>query len=289
LWLSAQSGANVIKQIFVSITATLMPKLPVVIKVGGAALTDKSKICTPRMPVIDKVASQIATIGRKVPVILVHGAGSFGHISVKQYGLARGFKSRSQLKGLALTRSKLLEWELILDKTLLKHGVPLMPFRTSDFVVARKGRIVSAELRPIQECLSLGCVPLSGGDIVMDLRARFSVVSGDQLAAYLAIKFHASGLIFGVDVDGVFDTNPRVYRKAKLLEKLTLHQASQIVSKATAHTGTDVTGGMAGKVMEAVVAARRGIPVCFVNLTKDERLVKAALNRPVLGTRIPSQ
>jgi isopentenyl phosphate kinase len=263
-----------------------MPKPIVVIKLGGSALTDKSRIYTPRISMMHQAASQIAIIAKKRLVVLVHGAGSFGHIPVRKYGLTQGFKSRRQLKGLAITKSKLLEWETMLDKILLNHDIPLIPFLTSDFVLASRGRIVSAELHPMRESLSLGCVPSAGGDIVMDDKDGFSIVSGDQLAAFLAIKFKASRLIFGVDVDGIFDTNPKLNRKAQLLAKMTPNQASKLVNKATAHTEIDVTGGMAGKIREAVVAARRGIPVHFVNLTKDERLVKAALGRAVLGSRI---
>lgn len=265
-----------------------MPKPIVVIKLGGSALTDKGRIYTPRIPMIHRAASQIALIGKKLSIVLVHGAGSFGHIPVKKYHLEKGLKTHSQLKGLAITKSKLLEWEELLGRILLKHEIPLIPFVASDFLVASKGRIASAELHPIRECLRIGCVPSAGGDIVMDVKDGFSVVSGDQLAVYLAMKFKASRLIFGVDVDGVFDTNPKLSGTARLLEKMTCNEASRLVSGATAHTEIDVTGGMAGKIREAVVAARHGIPVHFVNLTKDQRLVKAALGRPVIGSRILS-
>jgi isopentenyl phosphate kinase len=265
-----------------------MPKSLVVIKLGGSALTDKNKIYTPRTPTIHHAASQIAKIGKERQVVLIHGAGSFGHIPVKKYHLANGFKSTRQLRGLAQTKCKLLEWETILDKILISHRVPLIPFLTSDLIVARKGRIAGTELQPLRECLRLGCVPSAGGDIVMDVVSGFSIVSGDQLAAYLAIQLKASSLIFGVDVDGIFDSNPKLNPNARLLETLAPDQALGMVTRreATTHTTVDVTGGMAGKIREAVVAARRGVPVQFVNLMKNSRLVKAALGEPVLGSRI---
>jgi isopentenyl phosphate kinase len=263
-----------------------MPKPLVVIKLGGSALTNKSRIYTPRKQIIHKAASQIESIGKKRSVVLIHGAGSFGHIPVKKYGLRFGFRNLHQLKGLAATKSKLLEWEAILDDILLEHGVPLLPFITSDFLVAKGGRICSAELQPIRGCLRLGCVPSAGGDIVMDLAQGFSIVSGDQLAAYLALKLDASCLIFGVDVDGIFDANPKLNPKAQLMQKVSSRKALDLAQKATAYTAIDVTGGMAGKISEAVVAARNGIPVHFVNLTKDSRLRKAALGQHFLGSSI---
>jgi isopentenyl phosphate kinase len=43
---------------------------------------------------------------------------------------------------------------------------------------------------------------------------------------------------------------------------------------------------MAGKIVEAVAAASRGIPVYFINLTKNDRLAKVAFNEEVLCSKI---
>lgn len=263
-----------------------MPKPLVIIKLGGSALTDKSRIYTPRKQVIHKAASQVESICKKRSVVLIHGAGSFGHIPVKKYGLRFGFKNTHQLRGLAVTKAKLLEWETILDDILLEHDVPLLPFITSNFLVATDGRICSAELKPIRGCLQLGCVPCAGGDIVTDLTRGFCIISGDQLAAYLALKLNASSLIFGVDVDGIFDSNPKLNPDAQLLKKVSTTKALDLVQKATGEMSFDVTGGMAGKIREAVIAVRKGIPVHFVNLTIDGRLRKAALGQRFLGSSI---
>jgi isopentenyl phosphate kinase len=258
----------------------------IVIKLGGSALTDKSEIYTPRLRSIRAAAKQIAAISKTHQVVLVHGAGSFGHIPVEKYRLAHGFKNSTQLAGLAVTKSKLLEWEMILDKALLKEKIPLVPFLASDFIVTRKGRIFSADLRPIQTWLRLGCVPTIGGDIVPDFTQGFSVLSGDQLAAYLALKFRAKRLVFATDVDGIFDSDPKLNSQAKLLDKIISSSVLRLVSKGTSKTTPDVTGGMTGKIGEGLIAARAGIPVYFVNLTKDDRLRKAALGRPVVSSTI---
>jgi isopentenyl phosphate kinase len=121
---------------------------------------------------------------------------------------------------------------------------------------------------------------------VTDLRNGFAILSGDQLAAYLAIKLKASRLIFGTDVDGIFDSNPKLNPRARLLSDLTVTSAARFASKARGSTAPDVTGGMAGKIREAVAVASRGIPVYFVNLTKNERLKAAALDRQVLCSKI---
>jgi isopentenyl phosphate kinase len=258
----------------------------VVIKLGGSALTDKTKIYTPRLSAIHKAAEQISFVQRKAQLILVHGAGSFGHIPAKRYGLHRGFKDSDQIKGLATTKLKLLEWERILDGVFLRHGVHVVPFLASDFAEMKAGRISRVELSPIRDWLHLGCTPIIGGDIVRDANGGFSILSGDQLAAYLAIKLKAKRLVFGLDVDGLFDSNPKLNKQARLLGDVTPTMAMHYATISVGGTVPDVTGGMAGKVIEGVVAARHGVPVYFVSLTKDNRLRKTALGQRVIASSI---
>jgi isopentenyl phosphate kinase len=263
-----------------------MRKSLIVVKLGGSALTDKERICTPRIREIRRAAKQIAALSRRYSLVLVHGAGSYGHIPVKKWRLESGFTSRSQLRGLAATKSRLLEWEMILDQIFLKARIPLIPLPASDFVVGRNGRIASADLRPLRNWLRMDCVPSTGGDIVTDLNRGFSVVSGDQLAAYLAVKLRASRLVFGTDVDGIFDANPRLDPQARILRELTTSSALRVARRARVSTAPDVTGGMAGKIVEAVAAASKGIPVYFINLTKNDRLVKVVFGEEVLCSKI---
>jgi isopentenyl phosphate kinase len=258
----------------------------IVVKLGGSALTDKTRIYTPRLSTIHSAAKQIASIQRKQQLILVHGAGSFGHILAKRYRLHQGFKSPTQIEGLATTKFKLLEWEKTLDAVFLQRGVHVVPFLSSAFIELKDGRITRAELDPLRDWLQLGCVPMIGGDVVPDTARGFAILSGDQLAAYLAIKLKAARLVFGLDVDGIFDSNPKLNKHARLLTDLTPTLAKHYATKSATGGIPDVTGGMAGKIIEAVNAARHGVPVHFVSLTKNKRLQKAVLDQRVTGSRI---
>lgn len=213
--------------------------------------------------------------------MLVHGAGSYGHIPVRRFKLEHGLKGPSQTKGLAETKLKLLELERILDGIFLEEGVPVTGFLASDFMVTRNGRIASANLDPFSRWMRTGCIPMTGGDIVTDTQKGFAILSGDQIAAFLAIKLRAASLVFGIDVDGVFDSNPKKNRRARLVEELTSALAADFVRKASFGTGPDVTGGMAGKVREAARAARDGVPVYFVNIKKGKRLQKVVSGQSV--------
>jgi isopentenyl phosphate kinase len=264
----------------------LMEKPLIVVKLGGSVLTDKKRIFTPRLREIRRAAKQVSALAKRYSVALVHGAGSFGHIPVKKWGLESGFKNRTQLRGLVATKARLLEWELIFDSVFLKNQVPLVPLPASDFVVARNGRISAADLRPLRNWLRIGCIPSTGGDMVTDLEEGFSVVSGDQLAAYLAIKLKASRLVFGTDVDGIFEDDPKLNPHARILRELTISSALRVAGRPNMSTAPDVTGRMAGKIVEAVAAASHGIPVFFVNLTADNRLEKIGFDQDAICSKI---
>lgn len=263
-----------------------MRKPLVVIKLGGAALTDKRKIYTPRTKIVRSAARQIAVVRSRFTVVIVHGAGSYGHLPVKQFGLSRGFRNTRQLEGLSETKFRLLEWELILSEVFRQYKIPVIPFTPSDYVIARNGRIDTCNLSPIKEWMRLGCVPSTGGDIVPDVSTGFSVVSGDQLAVYIAISLGASKLIFATDVDGIFDSDPNQNRAARLIRLVQARSVQRIVARVRPDI-TDVTGGMEGKIEEAAKAASEGIPVFFVNLLKGNRLRDVVLgHKPVVCSEL---
>ena len=63
----------------------------VVVKWGGGLITKKHEMKTVRTDVLDDLARQLeACLDEGVDVVLVHGAGSFGHLKAKAYRLAEG-------------------------------------------------------------------------------------------------------------------------------------------------------------------------------------------------------
>ena len=75
----------------------------VVLKLGGGLITEKSELCTLKPDVINKLAKLISKLtGSGYRIILVHGAGSFGHLKAKKWhlheGYIDGFKSYSMFR-----------------------------------------------------------------------------------------------------------------------------------------------------------------------------------------------
>ena len=58
------------------------------VKLGGSVVTDKDKLRTARRPAIRRLAAELAAV--RQPLLVVHGAGSFGHILASHHRLNEG-------------------------------------------------------------------------------------------------------------------------------------------------------------------------------------------------------
>ena len=134
--------------------------------------------------------------------------------------------------------------------------------------------------------MKMGFTPVLYGDAVFDNKIGFTVLSGDQLVAYLAIKYKAEKIVVGVDTDGLFDADPKVNPNAKPYKRLTLKELKEVQAKMGKASGTDVTGGMAGKIAELIPAIEQGIHVTITGATKAQSIMRALIGKDVLGTEI---
>ena len=60
----------------------------VVIKWGGGLITFKEQLCTVNIEVIDALAEVCSKTEKRL--VIVHGAGSFGHMKAKKFRLSEG-------------------------------------------------------------------------------------------------------------------------------------------------------------------------------------------------------
>ncbi|RLG53983.1 MAG: uridylate kinase [Thermoproteota archaeon] len=246
----------------------------VVVKVGGSAITWKSKVKAARVDAVKAIARELRKASSKARILLVHGAGSFGHPIARRYGITT---SSGGAHGVAETRLSLLELSYMLLKELNEAGVKATLLSPMALMVARRGRIDKIFTEPIARLLDHGIMPVLHGDVVSDLEAGFTVVSGDQIACRLAVELKASRVVFGVDVDGVLDERGGVVRELSL---------SRLSEYSMQQKAPDVTGGMAGKLMEAKAALEAGIPVVVGNAVKPGVLSKMICGEPVRCTLV---
>jgi isopentenyl phosphate kinase len=99
-------------------------------------------------------------------------------------------------------------------------------------------------------------VPLVYGDVALDELLGGTIISTEQIFAYLARNLHPARIILVGKVDGVFEGDP--------LREPTVRQVSEITAENWGHVhtilggshGWDVTGGMLSKIEEMVELVR---------------------------------
>ncbi|MBS7632690.1 hypothetical protein KEJ15_03595 [Candidatus Bathyarchaeota archaeon] len=135
----------------------------------------------------------------------------------------------------------------------------------------------------------MGFLPVLYGDAVLDSELGFTILSGDQLVAKLAMNLDVCRIIIGVDVDGLYDSDPKAGKNAKIHRHLTLAELKKLQTSIAKSMASDVTGGMYGKITELIPPVESGIPVMIVNAAKPNNVRMALKGEKVEGTLIEKE
>lgn len=257
-----------------------------ILKLGGSVITDKTKPFSIRRNVVNRLAKEVLDTKLK-RLIIIHGGGSFGHPLAKKYRLMDGFKSKNQLTGFTETRNVMMKLHKVVVDAFISHGINVVSLPPLAFIRTRNKCISFLDRTVINRLLGLGLTPILFGDVVLDEKLGFTILSGDQIAAKLAVTLKAERIVLATDVDGVFTSNPKVNPNAKLIHQLNLSKLNEIFNeKSKPELLMDVTGTMIGKLKEMVPAVNKGVKVFVVNALKSGRVLQALKNSKVKGTTL---
>ncbi len=237
----------------------------IVLKIGGSALSDKRT----GESYVDEVSERVARELGRVPCIIVHGVGYTGHTLAKNHALHLGL--RDNAVAWAHLRVEVKKITRVIVERLVEHGIPAVELSPADLMRARDGKILNFELSAVEEFVRRGFVPVMHADGALDEAQGISVISGDTIATELAIRLGAKKIIYGTDVDGIYDISGNVIPEIDDVSSLSLWDVG------------DFSGGMKKKVEEAL--RLRDVEVQIINLRKDGILSAALAGRPV-GTVI---
>jgi len=260
-------------------------KNPVVIKLGGSAITDKSKFKVANTVLLKKIAGELVEARISAPYLIVHGGGSFGHPVAKKYAIQKGFISPDQLEGFVETRIAMNQLNKLVIEAFAAVGLPVVSVAPVSCVITHNGRIQTFFTAPIMNLLKIGAIPVLFGDAVLDNKNGFTILSGDQLIVELAARFHAPRIVVGLTVDGLYKTDPDLDPTTEFIEQLTISEIDKgLESAQEVGTVDDVTGGMRKKIEELIPALEANIPVVLINLNEPKRLVEAIQGKKTRGT-----
>jgi len=250
----------------------------VVIKLGGGLITDKEKVCTPNHEAIEELCNAISKIDKRV--ILVHGAGSFGHMKAKKFRLAEGrIADIEQDSAVLEVRNDMMTLNSLITHSLDKCGVKSKTFPPREWVNGT-GPEFSGEL-PISED-----VTIVFGDVVPVPGKEFGILSGDDL------MYRYSTEIEGVDyaifamggADGLLRVPPEFATEEDLFEMWNPDMKFDGLHAEE----FDVTGGIGLKATRGAMIASKGIDVWLVNGIYPERILEIIDGKNPKGTKILS-
>jgi len=262
-----------------------MPDL-YIIKLGGSVITEKSENrFEVRKELLAQIGSEIkkALAETKATLILVHGAGPFGHTNVAEYRINDGVYSERQKEGYAKTVKdcNFLDNEVV--GALKKAGVKAIGFDPNKIIVQENKKIVEFDTAKVEGALKSGKVPVLFGQMVPDKKLNASVVSGDAILAFLAKKMGAKKVLLGTDVAGIFTADPKKDANAERIPVIDRNNFGKIAESVKGSASVDVTGGMKGKLEEIRMVAA-GSEALIFNANEKGSFYKALSGQRVKGT-----
>jgi len=263
----------------------------IVVKWGGGLITNKSTLLTPDLDIISMLAKCTAEIVRLgYQVILVHGAGSFGHLKAKHWKLHMGKLSenfepqediRTQEDAVIAVRNDMLSLNQYVLSGLIDNGLTTDVYAANIWASETGGEFIG-DLTEFER--SKADVVVTFGDVVDCKEPRkFGILSGDDLVKRLSIELEGvERLIFAIrGVDGLL-TAPPGSGDEEVIE--ILDSNSEYLGEHD--SSIDVTGGIGLKVQRGLEVAKQGIEVLMVNGEIESRYYNACIGNDVIGTKI---
>ncbi len=257
------------------------------VKIGGSTITDISRPNTPRIDVIERLAKELKSASKEREIILGHGSGSFGHVPAAKYRTNEGIINKNSLRGASITQHTAAQLHRIVVDVMCNNLINAVSFPPSAGAITKNSRIVNWHIRPIITALKHGFMPVTYGDVTIDTERGVAIVSTEEALRYLAYKLKPYKVVIGSDVDGVYTSNPKLDRDARLIEKIDESNIKSALASATGSTKVDVTGGMHTKLQYLYdIAKKTGATCQIVNINVPGRLYKALTDKEVISTKI---
>ncbi|MEW6404183.1 MAG: isopentenyl phosphate kinase [Chloroflexota bacterium] len=232
----------------------------VLLKLGGSLITDKDKPYTPRLEKLTELALEIKTVLDSTPgllLILGHGSGSFGHVAAKKYGTRDGIRpsppaplpegERGYWKGFAEVRFQAAELNRYVMDALITSGVSAISFPPSSSMISNNRKVIHHNSLAIRRALEARLLPVVYGDVAFDETLGGTILSTEDVFAFLVEQFSPTRILLAGIEAGVWDDFPG---RTRLVKQIQLSDYEKMRAGIGGSASTDVTGGMKAKVEE---------------------------------------
>jgi isopentenyl phosphate kinase len=211
-----------------------------VLKLGGSLITEKDRPETLDDAALSTACDAIASaVGSGTDLVLVHGAGSFGHHYADAHGVDVNEGTRDAGAALEIHGAMTTLNRFVLSR-LHEREVPALPVHPLSAAARDADGDLALPLRAVEAMLGEGFVPVLHGDVVAHEGSGATVLSGDEVVARAARALGVDRVGLCSTVDGVYDADGAVVDR--------IERFADVDAALGGSDATDVTGGMAGKV-----------------------------------------
>ena len=229
----------------------------IVIKVGSSLLIDTKKKV--RRKWLEKFALDIKALKNKKKNIIVVSSGA---IALGCEKLKLNKKSIKLDKSQAVASIGQIELMNLYKNIFNKYKINLSQILITLEDTEQRRRAINAK-RTFENLFDLSYVPIVNEN---DSTATSEIKYGDndRLASRVAQILGADCLILLSDVDGLYSSNPKINKKAKLIS--TINNIDKNIEKiATKSIGEHGTGGMTTKIEAAKICQNSGCNMVIAN------------------------
>jgi isopentenyl phosphate kinase len=242
-----------------------------VIKLGGSVITNKNVPLSFNKPAVNRIVNAISKI--KIPIVLVHGGGSFGHYWSIRFNMHSKPDNYSP-HGISVVHQSMIHLNDFIVNFMMRKK--MAPYSIAPLSFMNYDKINKMQILHLGEIAKSKMIPITFGDVVYRYKMKYSIISGDEIMTVISSVLKPTKIIFALNVDGV-------YKDLKTRELIEIFEKNEV---KFSRVRSDITGGMRRKVREALKISAMGLDVHILNGLKPERITDLIENNKFKGTVI---
>lgn len=233
-------------------------KKRIVIKVGTSTLAHKTgRLNIRRMEKLVKVISDLQNSGKQIVLV---SSGAIG-LGMSKLGM-QSRPTETQLKQACAAVGQ-CELMYMYDKLFGEYNLTVAQLLLTKYNIdsPRRQNVVNT----IEQLITRNVIPVvNENDTVAIDELELEIGENDTLGAYVALLSHADMLVILSDIDGFYDSNPKLNPDAKLIPVVNEinDDIRHLAGDAVSGLGT---GGMVTKLNAAEITLNAGIDMAILN------------------------
>ena len=246
-----------------------------VVKVGTSTIAYPNGLLN--LNRIEALARQLTDLHNSGVEILLVTSGAIG-VGVGKLGLKNKPKTIPEKQAAAAVGQGILMH--MYEKTFSEYGLTVAQILLTKEDITHRKRFLNAR-NALFSLLNYGVIPIINENDAVAVD-EIKIGQNDTLSAQVASLVEADLLVLMSDIDGLYDSNPRENKTAKLISHV--KEINPDIEKAAGGTGSSLgTGGMITKILAAKISTSSSIPMVIVN-GQTKNILESVFNGENIGT-----